>query len=380
MKNIYYWSPCLSKVGTYTSTINSAISLARSSKKYSVKIINVCGEWKSEKKIFEKNNVELIDLSFDYFNFLPKTGFIKSRISNLIIILISFIPLVMFIIKKKPDYLIIHLITSLPIFLSRFFKSKTRFILRISGYPKLTILRKILWKYFSSCIYSVTCPSKDLINQFNQLNIFKKEMIKFLPDPIIDIKKFLKNKTEKVDYFLPTRKKFFIAVGRLTRQKNFKYLINEFNEFIQYNNNYDLLIFGEGEDKKDLNELIKKNKLENKIFLMGFNDNIDQYFKKAEAFILSSLWEDPGFVLIEAAMNNLFIISSNCKNGPSEFLKNGKGGILFETNEKKALLSSIKEYVDLSEEKKSLMKIEAKKNCYKYTSFRHSNIFQKILI
>ena len=113
---------------------------------------------------------------------------------------------------------------------------------------------------------------------------------------------------------------------------------------------------------------------------MGFNDNIDQYFKKAEAFIISSLWEDPGFVLIEAAMNNLFIISSNCKNGPSEFLKNGKGGILFETNEKKALLSSIKEYVDLSEEKKSLMKIEAKKNCYKYTSFRHSNIFQKILI
>ena len=113
MKNIYYWSPCLSKVGTYTSTINSAISLARSSKKYSVKIINVCGEWKSEKKIFEKNNVELIDLSFDYFNFLPKTGFIKSRISNLIIILISFIPLVMFIRKKKPDYIIIHLITQI---------------------------------------------------------------------------------------------------------------------------------------------------------------------------------------------------------------------------------------------------------------------------
>ena len=197
MKNIYYWSPCLSKVGTYKSTINSAISLAKSSNKFSVKVINVCGEWKSEKEIFEKNNVQLINLGFNYFNFLPKTGFIKSRISYLIIILISFIPLIMLIKKKKPDYLIIHLITSLPIFLSKFFKSQTRFILRISGYPKFTVIRQMLWKYFSNYIYIVTSPSKDLVNQLYQKNIFKKEIIKFLPDPIIDIKKFLKKKRKQ---------------------------------------------------------------------------------------------------------------------------------------------------------------------------------------
>ena len=34
---------------------------------------------------------------------------------------------------------------------------------------------------------------------------------------------------------------------------------------------------------------------------MGFSENIFSYMKKADAFILSSLWEDPGFVLIEAA-------------------------------------------------------------------------------
>ena len=67
---------------------------------------------------------------------------------------------------------------------------------------------------------------------------------------------------------------------------------------------------------------------------MGYSENIFQYMKKAEAFILSSLWEDPGFVLIESAMSNLFIISSNCKNGPKEILLNGKGGLLFESNQK----------------------------------------------
>ena len=40
MKKIYYWSPCLTKVGTYKSTINSAISLAKYSKNnYQIKIL-----------------------------------------------------------------------------------------------------------------------------------------------------------------------------------------------------------------------------------------------------------------------------------------------------------------------------------------------------
>ena len=61
--------------------------------------------------------------------------------------------------------------------------------------------------------------------------------------------------------------------------------------------------------------------------------------KRADAFILTSLWEDPGFVIIEAACN-LFVISSDCKNGPNEFLLNGKGGILFKKNSKNELKAS----------------------------------------
>ena len=43
-------------------------------------------------------------------------------------------------------------------------------------------------------------------------------------------------------------------------------------------------------------------------------------YENANTFILSSLWEDPGFVLVEAAYSNLFIISSNCKNGQEKFI------------------------------------------------------------
>ena len=91
MKNIYYWSPCLTKVGTYKSTINSAISLSKySNNQYSVKIINSCGEWDSEKELFDYHNIELINLGFNYFRLLPKTGFLRSRFSYVIIFILSF--------------------------------------------------------------------------------------------------------------------------------------------------------------------------------------------------------------------------------------------------------------------------------------------------
>ena len=54
--------------------------------------------------------------------------------------------------------------------------------------------------------------------------------------------------------------------------------------------------------------------------------------RNSDIFILSSLWEEVGFVMIEAAFCNSYIISSDCPNGPKEFLNNGKNGILFSNN------------------------------------------------
>ena len=85
-KTIYYWSPCLNKVGTVKATINSAKSLLRYSEDYNVKIIDVFGEWHEYKKDFEEKGIETIDLTFNYYKYLPKTGYVASRISYIIII------------------------------------------------------------------------------------------------------------------------------------------------------------------------------------------------------------------------------------------------------------------------------------------------------
>ncbi len=381
MINIFYWSPCLEKVGTYKSTINSVLSMGKYSKKIiSVSVINTCGEWEDERKLLEKNNVNLIDIGFKFFNYLPKSGYLGSRLSYICIAIISFFPLIKLLIKKKPDFFVSHLLTSVPFIIFNFLRFKTKLILRISGFPKLTILRKILWKFCSKKVFKVTFPSIELLNQFSKLDIFLKEQLVFLPDPIINLKEYLiKKKSSKNNLKNPTNKNFFISAGRLTRQKNFSYLITEFKKFSDVNTKFDLLIFGRGEEKEKLEDLIKNLNLSERVYLMGYTEYIYEYMRRSEAFILSSLWEDPGHVIVEAAFNNSFVISSNCKNGPSEFLQYGKAGILFENDKNHSLFNALEIFVSKSFEAKS-KKFLLKKNCLKYSLLRHHNIFRDIFL
>ena len=197
MKTVFYWSPCLSKVGTVKSTINSAVALSKySNKKYKVKIINTCGEWDEYSEIFKEHGIDLIEFKFKFFRYLPKYGFIKSRISYLIIILFSFIPLLRILKRDKPDFIIIHLLTSLPMLLNNLFTFKTKFILRISGFPKLNLFRKFLWKKSSKNIFRITCPSQDLLFYLKNKKIFGVNKVLYLQDAILNLQEYKKKKDD----------------------------------------------------------------------------------------------------------------------------------------------------------------------------------------
>ncbi len=378
-KTIYYWSPCLDKVGTVKSTLNSAIAVSKFSKNYKVKIINVFGEWEDYKEKFTKSNVEIIDLNFNYYKFLPKKGFLYSRFSYLIIITLSIMPLFKLLKKDRPEILIAHLITSLPLLLFSLFNFDTKLILRISGFPKLNYLRRKLWNKSSKNLFKVTCPTLQLLEKLKKSNIFTQDKLSYLQDAIIDINDFRlklcdKNFLSKVDL----NKKYLLSVGRLSKQKNFSYLINEFNNFSKNFDDFNLIIIGDGEEKKKLKRLINLKRLENKVFLIGTTDNVYKYMKSASLFVLPSLWEEVGFVIVEAALSNLFVISSDCPNGPSEFLDNGDSGILFKSNVSGELEKSLNFYFKNKKELEN-KKIKTKKNSIKYTKFRHFLTLEKIL-
>ena len=88
---------------------------------------------------------------------------------------------------------------------------------------------------------------------------------------------------------------------------------------------------------------INKLSLFKNIKILKYTDNIYYFMKNSKCFILSSIWEEVGFVIVEASFCNTFVISSDCKNGPEEFLKNGEAGLIFKSNIKGKLLEKLME-------------------------------------
>ena len=99
------------------------------------------------------------------------------------------------------------------------------------------------------------------MKKLNSMKIFSNEKIFFLQDAIINLDKFSPLKKINFQNHDIINKKVILAVGRLTVQKNFSYLINEFSKFLRINDEYVLVILGKGEEKKNLIKLIKKKNL-----------------------------------------------------------------------------------------------------------------------
>ena len=91
-------------------------------------------------------------------------------------------------------------------------------------------------------------------------------------------------------------------------------------DHITRDKNLMLLIIGSGELKNKLYKKIQKLNLIDKIILTDYQENIFKYLYNSKLFVLTSNWEDPGFVIIEAAICGKLIISSNVHSGPLEFI------------------------------------------------------------
>ena len=379
-KKVFYWSPHINEqIATVKAVVNSALSLIKYSKNYDPTIINVFGEWNSLKNLLNDKNLNfknLMNLNIK----LPINGFLKSRIFYTFLSLVILIPLYKFLRKEKPDYLIIHLITVPVLILCFFFNFKTKFILIILGYPKLNFLRKIFWKLVSKKIYKIFTPTQITKKMLIDNEIFNENKIFLLRDPIISIRNLNTLKRQKISNDF-NHNNYILSIGRLTKQKNFQFLIKAYTllkkEVMHLPK---LIIIGEGEEKNNLNHKIRENNMEKDIFILGYKSNVFQYLHKSLFFLLSSSWEDPGFVLVEAAASNKLILSSNVLSGPKEFLYNKSSGFLFEKENIRDFKNKVKYILsNINSKEIFINKVNAKKNSKNYTLFFHFKELIKLL-
>lgn len=156
----------------------------------------------------------------------------------------------------------------------------------------------------------------DLIQNFN-VNEKKVEVI-YNP---IDIEKVinLKNEVLQEDNEL-FNGNVIINVGRLTKQKGQWHLIRAFSKVVNEIPDAKLVILGEGELREYLQRIIRDFNLEENVFLLGYKKNPFKYLAKSKLFVLSSLYEGFGNVIIEAMTCGTSVISTDCKYGPREII------------------------------------------------------------
>ena len=145
--------------------------------------------------------------------------------------------------------------------------------------------------------------------------------------------------------------KRFLAVGRFShRHKGFDLLIEAFNIFAKENKEWVLDIVGEGAEEPLYRKMIADYQLEERITLHPFTNNIQEYYSKAQVYILSSRWEGFGLVLVEAMAHGLPIVSSDL---PTSKEIMGDFAIYFKNGDINNLSQSLKDATEIDWERKS---------------------------
>lgn len=361
----------LSNVGTNTAMSGIAESLKKYNN-YEVYYLDILGEFS---KFNDGKNLYVRFLKINHL--VPNTG----KLSKFIIFFLALLSLPFLIYQtfiKKPDIIMTGLVGFIPCLIKVFFP-KLKIINSIQGYPKFNFLRKVIWKLFYSKSDLIITMTKKTKAQIQEKLLFDDTKIYVVENPVITkkIKALSKIDIQDNEKFI-FEKDVYCCIGRLTYQKNFLELLNFFKDINLNKNDFNLIIIGEGEQKKKLEKFIILNEIKN-CFLLGFKNNPYSYLSRSKLYISNSLWEEPGHTLLEAGYLNVPILSSNCPNGPEEIIINDFNGFKYELRNKDDFFKKFNEFKTMDEFKKKQILLNMKRVVMNYSKLRFSKKFSSLI-
>jgi glycosyltransferase involved in cell wall biosynthesis len=187
----------------------------------------------------------------------------------------------------------------------------------------------------------VTGNSRGVADDLSQVTGLPRERIKVLYNPVVTPEVREKARAPlNHPWFEAGQRPVVLAVGRLTKQKDFPTLIRAFAQ-VRQTQPARLLILGEGPDRSALEALVNQLDLGDDVAMPGFVENPYAYMRRASLYVLPSRWEGLPTVLIEALYCGPPVIATDCPSGPREILADGKHGLLVPVGDVIALTQAI---------------------------------------
>ncbi len=141
------------------------------------------------------------------------------------------------------------------------------------------------------------------------------------------------------------------TVGRLTPVKGHEYLVNAFAELSKKYEQLYLVIWGEGEQRERLEQVIEQKKLTDRVMLPGFSDDISSCLHALDVFVMSSLSEGHPLALLEAMAAGLPVVAT-AVGGIPEIITSKKEGLLIAAKDTAELITAIDTQLNASSQEK----------------------------
>lgn len=329
--------------------------------------------------------------SFINFDYPQEEGF---SLIKFLIFLKSIFKTYKTVLKERPNLLFVCdlysfiLLSGLKIFFKKslllfYFVNIDPF--RLIEYKPNFFYRLFLIKLYKNLLANVDLfifPSKNLARSLGKkLNLDKKK-VKVIPHGIdIElvnklIKKRVSNKEKEI--FLNRYLKI-VSIGRLSAQKDFFTLFKAFSLLIKKKLNVVLVVIGDGELKNELIKTAENLNIKEKVYFLGWKQNIFPYLKSSDIFVFSSFFEGFGMVILEAMASQVPVIATDTPYGPSEILDCGKYGGLVPIGNAKIMAMKIERLL----KNKSLRNVYIQRSYNRVKEFSLKKIidsYEKILL
>ena len=208
---------------------------------------------------------------------------------------------------------------------------------------------KYINNFINSCknLNKVILVSRELKDYYT--NIFKEKNINC---ECVYIPNFVNNSNARTNL----NNKNIISVGRLEKEKGFEDLIDVFNIIHDKDKEIKLNIVGTGSLYSILQKKIKDLHLQDNIKLLGFKniDEINELYSNSSIYLMTSLTESFGLVLVEAMVVGVVPIAFDSARGALEIIENGKNGYLIKNRSKEEMANLV---IDLLKDRDTLKTI-----------------------
>ena len=230
---------------------------------------------------------------------------------------------------------------------------------RLSGVPAIVSsvrnerdnpLRERIMRATDGLTDTVTVQSCHLASVLVQRRVAASSHIHVIPNSV-DVARFamrLYGDRTRERFRIASNQFLWLAVGRLDEAKDYPNLLHAFSELSNGRPNARLIVAGEGPLKSELDSLIQRLGIEERVSLLGLREDMPALYAASDALVLSSAWEGMPNVVLEAMASRTPVVATSVGAVP-EVITDGESGLIVPPHDHQALAHAMARMVELPE-------------------------------